>query len=604
MVLYVDGEAVSHTLLAAALDWDAGYQASFIGGDPLPDPLFRGSFRGVIDEVRVWSVPRAADEIRAGMHAPVAANAEGLAAYWNFDEGSGQVARDLTGHGHDAQLGSGPVPAADDPLWIRSDCPIGDLAKVGAAGHDLWFNGQTARLLTEPLTRLRLAQALTIEAWIRPSAPLSRACLVSVVGSSGAGELRVRLNEDGSFECAVAGSNAARQLIRTPPVVRPGQWQHVALVCDGETISLSVGGRSVSTQNLSEPVALAGERAVVGAAADGNEPFAGEMDELRLWSVARTDAQIGEAMNRTIAATESGLAAYWRFDEGTGKIARDLSPSAAHAQLGDMPVPDMNDPLWMVSDAPITVAVAAEAPPSAYRNFALQFDGVDDLVDMGNPYDLRFFRAVTVETWIKPADVSKQMAILAKENANGRQNSYGLELFQAMARFEISDGSAGCCGAQGWFPATGKTPLQPGLWRHVAGVYDCKQLAVYLDGILEGTLTFDHPIADVPFTFKIGFNAPGAPHYFNGMIDEVRLWNRARSQVEILTDMSRSLRGNEPGLVGYWTFDEPARESATSPTAQIAFDGSGRQNHGFLGGTIKPEPSDPRWVPSDAPVAP
>ena len=332
--------------------------------------------------------------------------------------------------------------------------------------------------------------------------------------------------------------------------------------------------------------------------------FAGEMDEVRVWNVARTDAQIQEAMTRAISPTEPGLAGYWRFDEGDGKVARDLSPSHAHAQLGDSSFPDMNDPVWLVSNAPIVAAAVAETTPPVRRNFALQFDGASQFVDMGSPPEFRMNLAVTIEAWIKPSVLSGERPILAKENANGRQNAYELLLFEGQLRFQASDGSAGCCGAQGWFPATGKTVLQPGLWRHVAGVYDGKQIAVYLDGVLEGAMAFNRPMPDVPFTVKVGLNSMAAPRFFGGTIDEVRLWNRVRTQTEILTDMNRSLRGNEPGLVGYWTLDEPDQEDGTSCTCQIAFDRSGHQNHGFLGGALARQPGDPRWLASDAPVTP
>jgi len=605
MALYVDGQVVAQTSTTAALDWDTAYQASFIGGDPLPGAAVQGNFRGLLDEVRIWNAPRTADEIRATMKSPVAANTPGLVAYWNFDDGRGQIARDLAGHGHDAQFGSTPDRRPDDPAWIRSDCPISDGAEIGPAGHNLWFSGQGPRLVTMPLDGLRSAKAVTIEAWIRPSSPLSRASLFSIIYSSqGAVELRANLNEDGSLAGLLTGSSG-RSLFQTPAVIRPGEWQHVALVFSSNKVSVRVSGRSVCEQNWSDPIALAGERAVVGAAGDGSEPFAGEIDEIRVWNVARSDSEIRDAMNRTISPNEPGLVGYWRLDEGEGKIARDLSPFRAHAQLGNRPVPDMDDPLWLVSDAPVVASAAAETTRPIRQNFALQFDGQDDYADMGNAPDLRLGGPLTIEAWIKPTIIAASgQPILAKENANGRQNAYELLLDHGLARFQVSDGSAGCCGAQGWFPATGKTTFQPNIWRHVAGVWDGRQISVYLDGILEGSRAFDRPIPDVPFSVKVGLNAFSQPKYFAGVIDEVRLWNRARSQAEIFTDMNRSLNGNEPGLIGYWTFDEPGEGGATSSTGQLAFDHSRHQNHGFLGGSIAREAGDPQWVVSDAPVAP
>jgi len=605
MILYVDGEAVAQTSTTAALDWDTAWQGSFIGADPLPGALVQGNFRGLIDEVRVWNVPRTANDIRATMKGPVAPATLGLAAYWNFDEGNGRVARDITGRGHDAHFGSTPDPGPDDPKWIRSDCPIGDLAKAGPAGHDLWFSGQNTRVLTGPLDGLRSAKAFTIEAWIRPSAPITECCLFASSGTLAKSDFSFWFDGKGSLNGGMQMASGATLSSGADDCVRAGVWQHIAFVYGDRGSRFLVNGRCVKDykEARGHTPQFRGDPIILGGAESSF--FSGEMDELRLWSVARTEAQIKETKNRTIAPSEPGLVGYWRFDEGDGKVARDLSPSAAHAQLGDSAMPDKNDPLWLVSDAPIAASAAAETTRPARQNFALQFDGKNTYVDMGNAPELRMPGPLTVEAWVKPATVAEtELPILAKENANGQQNAYELLLTKGVVAFQVSDGSAGCCGAQGWFPAMGKTALQPGLWRHVAGVYDGRQISVYLDGVLEGSMAFDRTIPDVPFSVKVGMNAFSAPKYFAGLIDEVKLWNRARSQSEILTDMNRSLRGNEPGLVGYWTFDEPDQSGGTTSTCQIAFDHSGHQNHGFLGGAMAREANDPRWVVSDAPVAP
>jgi hypothetical protein len=76
-------------------------------------------------------------------------------------------------------------------------------------------------------------------------------------------------------------------------------------------------------------------------------------------------------------------------------------------------------------------------------------------------------------------------------------------------------------------------------------------------------------------------------HYFLGAVDEIRIWNVVRTPTELQSNMHTRLAGNEPGLVGYWRFDEPGVTTAvdTSPTLANA----------ALMGAVS-------WVPSDAPV--
>ncbi|MBM4046872.1 MAG: hypothetical protein FJ279_17340 [Planctomycetes bacterium] len=78
----------------------------------------------------------------------------------------------------------------------------------------------------------------------------------------------------------------------------------------------------------------------------------GLLDEIRLWNVARTQAEIRSTMYSKLAGSEPGLVGYWNFDEGTGQVARDLSPSATHGQLGTSSSADSADPTWVLVSRP------------------------------------------------------------------------------------------------------------------------------------------------------------------------------------------------------------------------------------------------------------
>ena len=86
----------------------------------------------------------------------------------------------------------------------------------------------------------------------------------------------------------------------------------------------------------------------------------------------------------------------------------------------------------------------------------------------------------------------------------------------------------------------------------------------------------------------------GEEWFFNGIIDEVSLWNTARTQEQIQENMNRQLRGGEQGLVGYWSFDEG--------TGTTVFDNTANNNNGLLGGGSVA--NEPIWVVSTAPVQP
>ncbi len=115
--------------------------------------------------------------------------------------------------------------------------------------------------------------------------------------------------------------------------------------------------------------------------------------------------------------------------------------------------------------------------------------------------------------------------------------------------------------------------LQPHTWYHIAVVaqLDSHQIRFYLNGELD---TIFH-LSEVPNTTTSKPLFLGARYssssngceFWDGYLDEVRLWNRVRTQTEIKASINTSLKGNEPGLVAYWTFDDTDPESSADKTA-------------------------------------
>ncbi len=110
-------------------------------------------------------------------------------------------------------------------------------------------------------------------------------------------------------------------------------------------------------------------------------------------------------------------------------------------------------------------------------------------------------------------------------------------------------------------------------WVHTALTYDGSTGRLYINGVLTKTLSVTGPLTATSNHKVYLGRSGGAPDNFTGLIDEVRVWNMARSQAEIAASMRKRLVGNEVGLVGYWNFD-----------ANNANDLTSQQNHGVLSG--------------------
>jgi len=138
-------------------------------------------------------------------------------------------------------------------------------------------------------------------------------------------------------------------------------------------------------------------------------------------------------------------------------------------------------------------------------------------------------------------------------------------------------------------------------WIHFAMVYDQTAVTLYVDGKFMAGMVGSQKmpagggmLATVRTMLTIGGNPRGA--YFNGAIDEFRMWNVARSQADIMATMGTKLVGNEAGLVGYWQFDD-----GTGTTAKDSVTTAGHTAHD--GTLMATDPSMiPTWIDSTAPI--
>ncbi|HWQ84678.1 MAG TPA: LamG-like jellyroll fold domain-containing protein, partial [Anaerolineales bacterium] len=119
-------------------------------------------------------------------------------------------------------------------------------------------------------------------------------------------------------------------------------------------------------------------------------------------------------------------------------------------------------------------------------------------------------------------------------------------------------------------------------WHHFAVVKSSTNTLLFVDGILQAVkgASIPNPVASTPL--RIGRQYGSYGEYWRGSIDEVRIWNVARTPAAILNTMSTRLGGSEAGLVGYWHFDQgPATTSGpdfVSDATAFANTGAGQGN--------------------------
>jgi hypothetical protein len=186
-------------------------------------------------------------------------------------------------------------------------------------------------------------------------------------------------------------------------------------------------------------------------------------------------------------------------------------------------------------------------------NNGLAFDGASDFVSIGNHSSLNFTSNFTIESWVNvPASPKYSInAIFSKNYVNHGNPGYTFAFNHWNSTnlyLTLEDGVGGI---------SSNTPLTAGAWSHVAIVVSGNGTAgtFYINGkeVGGGAVTLTNASAVNEF---IGSMDAGGSYSLQGTLDELRIWNVARTQQELLDNLDNSLIGNETGLVAYYDFNQ------------------------------------------------
>ena len=217
--------------------------------------------------------------------------------------------------------------------------------------------------------------------------------------------------------------------------------------------------------------------------------------------------------------------------------------------------------------------LACDGAP-AIDTSAMVFDGTDDYLTMGVAPELGL-ETFTVEAWVRRDGKGLEMGTgvgglrLVPIAGKGRGESDGSNLDCNYAfgfdgdvlGADFEDKATGLN-----HPIVGSTAVTMGVWHHVAASYDGATWRLYLDGNLDAEAVVDAtPRNDSIQHFGIGaaLDSTGTPAgALQGAVDEVRVWNHARTPEEIASTMNSTVT-TATGLVGRWALDEgsPAMDS-------------------------------------------
>ena len=492
----------------------------------------------------LWFVIFSLNEAHAALISKPPTNL-GLVGYWSMNEGTGSYAGDSSGNKNTGTLTNGPT-------WVD-----------GKRGKALNFDGVNdyVNLGSGDI----MSSNATLSLWFKMS-PISDYKFLFSTKSNETDRLSVFTATNGRIVIQVL--NGSNNAYVTTLDYDDNKWHHLVFVRNGNTITNGI----LYIDN--NPVGIASwgnfgsdsTNNVIGIYEQTlSYPFNGLIDDVRVYNRALTAAEIqalyksGQAKFASPSGT--GLVGYWSMDEGSGSYATD---SSGNKNTGIL----TNGPTWV----------------DGKRGKALNFDGSNDYVSIGNPQSgvLDFgTNSFSYGSWIYNTKLTSSDGIPVGKYNGGYGPGYDIELRTNKMTVLVYDGTA-----YKGVSLTTSPPLNK--WVHFFAVVDraTNYLKGYKDGVFIGQTDIS-TLGSVSSSNSLRLNGYG-PSYWGGLIDDVRIYNRALtpSEVEGLYKFgaARFAPPSNTGLVGYWSFDDGAGTSAT--------DFSGKNNAGvFPGGT-----ANPTWV--------
>jgi hypothetical protein len=490
--LYVNGVMVrSRNVAGAALPSDGPLR---IGGNSISIPYGGQFFKGVIDEIRIYNRALTQAEIQADQATPLS-----------------------------------PLVTAVTPQAGATGAALGATITATFAGpmNSSSVNGDTVRLLEGNLTPVPAAvsyNATTRTASLTPLTPLKYSTSYTGVVTGGAAGvtnvLGTALGADYSWTFTTLTPDTTAPTI-TAVKATPGTSSSTITWTTNEA-STTVVVYGTSPEALTSTATNAALVTTHSIVLSGLSPAT-----TYYYRVTSADAALNSATSPAPAtapasfffAGPSGLVAAYNFNEGAGSVVNDLS-GAGNAGV-------VSGASWI---------------SEGRAGGALSFDGVGNWVTINDAPSLGLTNAMTLEAWVRPASITGWHTILYKERLDQSPGpSWGLYASDGSAPPAVYSATANNL----WRHATGTANLALNTWAHVAGTFNGTSLRLYVNGVLVRNMSVSGAMTPSTGPLRIGGNSVSIPfggQFFKGLIDEVRVYNRALTQAEVQAAMNNPVR--------------------------------------------------------------
>lgn len=558
--IYINGVEAGSTSVPSGYSLANTSPQTFIGNSVFGGEIFGGD----IDEVRIWNTVKTIEQLNGSKNCELQGTEPGLLAYYKFNQGV-----DLANNSALTTLNA----------TTGSNGTLANFALIGATSN--WLTGSpvttgsivpSVAAVTTPVVYNQgdTASALTATTGANGTGLMWYTTATGGTGSTTAPTPSTATAGSTSYWVSSVNANGCESA-RTQIVVN-------VIVANDEcpnAINLSVGGSSFNDFPANVNLTTATNSGTP-------TPTCGNFQGGDVWYTATVPVS-GNIVIETNGAGiyDTGLEVYTGAC-GTLSLVScdDNSGNGDYSKivlLGQTPGTILRIRVWEnffgISNAQFQVSAYDYIVPATHLNF----DGTNDFVISANAITNNTENQ-TYQAWFRiPSIPANSDRIL--QRGNDGTGGWSLQIdVNATGRL-----SAGISATPDTF-ITGTTVLTPNTWYHATFVFENNNsLRLYLNGNLEASIAIgNRTLRNSDNRLRIG-SGNIASEYFNGDIDEVRVWNKVLNVTDILDTMNCELQASETGLVGYYKFNQ-GNDSVSNSTVNSLLDSSSNANNGTLTG--------------------
>lgn len=389
------------------------------------------------------------------------------------------------------------------------------IQSLGKYGRRAEFNGTTDYGVADDSAAFSQTGSFSVEAWVKFDTVSDTDGDIQTVLAKWdettdirSYRLIVETDSDGrawpKFQVSTDGTAANIKTATGKTQILANQWYlfqgYYNATSPGDIYIYINGVQEGTTSSVGTSISDTSSNFYLGTTKTGSSTYShlldGSVDEVRIFSGTRTDGSLAYSMERGKPVVKID------FDDGSGAQAMNRAENFSRSALVNFPTDNSQ---WVQGN----------------NNYALEFDGTDEYVDLGEHTRFQLGGAITISTWINVSSLGNY-ALVSQSQANGYT-------FQLTSGGELEFGAIG-----GTTVTTTGADISTDEWTNVAVSYDGANASFYVDGRLISSPALSLWSVEDGATY-VG-RAGSTPNYFAGKMDDLLIYPYARTLFEIYVD--------------------------------------------------------------------